>query len=423
MDENKELEKEDEHKKSVGDGVVVEDLFADEEKSEAPKVEEAKPEETPKTETTTTPQTEPAPAEAPAPQTAPAEETLVIEEPASQPATETPSEPATVTPTAPAIAGTTPQPAPASETPVAPAQPASTPAPATTEAQPATTSGDEVKVNADGTIGEKPKANKTRLIVMLLLIVVLAAVVVFYVLPMMKEETPANNNENDTEEQETTPNENTENTPTVNYDATINENADTLLLRLEVPSYVDSTNNLNNMNYYYAQDKLDVATMQNKVKLALAVKNLDLTQLNQNAEGNYVLEEATLNSSFVEVFGPNATYQYEDIAGILTKGADGNLVLTANIPTATNTDSVITKVKNSVTTETTLELYVAPAYIAEDGVVYTKVDKATPLAEGFTCPDKAACDLSNYYDKLDTYKYTFTISNGSYYFTSVELVK
>lgn len=193
--------------------------------------------------------------------------------------------------------------------------------------------------------------------------------------------------------------------------------------------------------YFYLKDKYTKNEIDNKIKLLIGLNSMNLKNRFERAN-DYEMGKAKLTASEVKeaiqsVFGKDISYQ-----DVSYEQGDDVMFCATGLPTFNSQDNsyVIkedgcggvlfpiyqtkliraTKYKDRIEIEEKA-LYVTSSPEDENNVTSNiyKPRKTELIAEKVTDDSQD----NQFFDKTDTYKYTFQLKDGNYYFESVELVK
>jgi lipoprotein len=181
--------------------------------------------------------------------------------------------------------------------------------------------------------------------------------------------------------------------------------------------------------YFYTQDKITLDTISNQAKLFLSIRSLYGSTWDKGVGNVIEVPKADVENAFELLFGSKATYQDEDLKGSACNFAGFKYDSSKQVYTqdaqgcgGTAVPKYETKVISATKYSDKFEFTEKVAYVAYDNgeeKVYKSKDDKTALGNG------VGDNITAYYDKLDSYKWTFYYDNdkGHYYFYSVEKVK
>ena len=213
----------------------------------------------------------------------------------------------------------------------------------------------------------------------------------------------------------------------INTEEEIDVNSDIALEFINKINIFDSIKAGSYYGYFYNQDYLDINNISNDAKIMIGIaqnKNFKNDFINATYEAQapdgtslnvIILAKDEVEEGINSFFGPSTVYQDENLK-------DGN-----GFPNP----YIDTKVIRVFKTGKNIEIYLKIAYIKydannEDDVikyVYTN-NNANNYLEAHHILTDNSYKIDNILDKLDTFKFTFTLnSNNYYYFNKVEKIK
>lgn len=199
--------------------------------------------------------------------------------------------------------------------------------------------------------------------------------------------------------------------------------------------------------YFYQKDSIFASEIDNKTKLFLALNNAQTTT--DELEQTLFVSDSSLKTAMIDLFG-NVDYQNESLT--TTKGcgfsnasynADNKQYSIAIACGGTGYNYYITKlvqarkysdrieiyekhigIKRTWNEDKNLEVTSVYKYFKQDKnscIGYDCMSGVELIADGLENFDTN--NIDEYMQKADTYKYTFKLENGKYYFSKAEKVK
>lgn len=275
----------------------------------------------------------------------------------------------------------------------------------------------------------KTKKNNRKYLIILSVIIILLFITGFTILKLMNNNSNENidNNLNNNKQDSIDGNQNTDSNNSDNEFvelSTTDEIVNKLMENVKTPTML--SHNIKDGYYYvyfYLKDKITIETMDNQMKLLLGFQKLNFP--------NKVTSE-TLKNALTEIFGKNISYFDEEMNIYVCPKYEYN----NNIYTAYSGcggaffPKYDKKIVKSLKYNNKIEIYEQVIYIKykfinnerEPSMIELyNADTETKLGE--TSIDSNQDNFEIYKDKLSTYKYTFNLEDGNYYFYSVEKVK
>ncbi len=239
----------------------------------------------------------------------------------------------------------------------------------------------------------------------------------------------------------------------INTEEEIDVNSDIALEFINKINIFDSIKAGSYYGYFYNQDYLDINNISNDAKIMIGIaqnKNFKNDFINATYEAQapdgtslnvIILAKDEVEEGINSFFGPSTVYQDEnlkdansDYCGFSGFAFDETRNVYMNNPLSCNgfpNPYIDTKVIRVFKTGKNIEIYLKIAYIKydannEDDVikyVYTN-NNANNYLEAHHILTDNSYKIDNILDKLDTFKFTFTLnSNNYYYFNKVEKIK
>lgn len=191
--------------------------------------------------------------------------------------------------------------------------------------------------------------------------------------------------------------------------------------------------------YLYLKDQYDKNEIVDNIKLLIGLNSLDLKNRFQKGNtdelGTVTLTSEEVRSTIKNIFGP--TVIYNDVTKM-----DACAVGSIAFNTQSNSYFIIepscggvlnpfykTKVISAKKYSDRIELEEKAIFIKPNGedsnnITYNiyKPNKTDVIAEIVNLANDSEDEYSQYFDKTNTYKYTFKLENNNYYFESVEKI-
>lgn len=202
-----------------------------------------------------------------------------------------------------------------------------------------------------------------------------------------------------------------------------------------------TTDDFKNIDLFplYQKDVLEVKDIPNDIKLYMLIRNGGFYNLlKDNGVGTYVetcdskgivIDTNKIDQLSKNLFGQETTLEYKSInyRYYVSYGVSEKITLTyennqylakcSDFKENNNLNKFVQqKTQKVIGTESAIEMYQYVVFINETGV-YKDTDFKTLITN-----DKSA-EMSEYIDKGNTYKYTFSKNENKYYLSKIELVK
>ncbi len=213
-------------------------------------------------------------------------------------------------------------------------------------------------------------------------------------------------------------------------------------------NHVSNDYSFNFIGAFYQTDNMSVDKMDNKLKLFLALNNATTTT--DELEQTLFVSESSLKTAMTDLFG-NINYENESLSatggcgfGYAQYDANNKNYSIGVACGGTGFPYYKTKLIQARKYSNKIEIYekhiaVKPTWVKENNLdvekdlIYKYFKLSNDNCNGYECligtnlisenVTDLNTNLDQYMNQADTYKYTFQLENGHYYFYSVEKVK
>lgn len=179
-------------------------------------------------------------------------------------------------------------------------------------------------------------------------------------------------------------------------------------------------------NIYYRDEKIEIKDLDLNLKLWIAYFNLDEEQF-VTEENSITVSETALKNKYIEIFGSAKDYKSQDIIyfcpAIIEYDTSSHLYKSSSACGTEQLSGYNTKIievrkyKTKIEILEKLSFYLMDKY--NNNITYWKNSNYTDIILESNVLDEFVID--NYIEQLHTYKFTFTLTDDHYVFTSVEL--
>lgn len=190
--------------------------------------------------------------------------------------------------------------------------------------------------------------------------------------------------------------------------------------------------------YFYIKDKYTKNEIDDTIKLLIGLNSIDLKnrfeRTNEYELGTVKLTALEVRNSIENVFGKDITYNdvkekitmpFCAVGAVTFNSEDNSYLITEPGCGGTLNPYYSTKIISATKYENRIEIEEKAIYITantenENNITTNiyKANKTDLIAENIT-----TSDYDQYFDKTDSYKYTFKLEDENYYFESVEKIK